>query len=306
MTGKSGPLITCMGGSSFTPFRIIYDRPEMRLKKLKEHISKTNRRATSATSRVLDSSKLGNVVIIDVARYARYQARQGSDGRLPVVNLRDGHAGKYWLSERVSNVLLSRSPRLRFAIELAKTNRAHWKIIAKDLTRAQRPYQYRSLYGGNAKFYTREMTKFVTKPLQSRCLVYYADLYEENSSDHVPSKTYVTCLGNQLVKDSKTTPTVSFEDRLKEHLRAGQKLHDPKVSIFNVALQNPSLALEDAGRLLPSKGTYEITKCPNLVFVPLDFGFSSMSKPATQDHLSALKQAYCDVFFTNGPAGYNV
>eukprot|EP00116_Pleurobrachia_bachei_P018352 sb/3478614/ len=24
MTGKSGPLITCMGGSSFTPFRIIY------------------------------------------------------------------------------------------------------------------------------------------------------------------------------------------------------------------------------------------------------------------------------------------
>ena len=54
------------------------------------------------------------------------------------------------------------------------------------------------------------------------------------------------------------------------------------------------------------QGSQEITKCPNLLFVPLDFGFSSWSKPTTQDHLSALKQAYCDVFYSNGPAGYNV
>ena len=36
-------------------------------------------------------------------------------------------------------------------------------------------------------------------------------------------------------------------------MRAGQKLHDPKVNIFNVALQNPILALDEPGRFLPHK-----------------------------------------------------
>lgn len=275
------------------------------MKKLKEICSN---KSVPNKKRNLDSSKLGNVLIVDIARYSKQLKRSSTDRRIPVINMRDGYCNKYWLSERVSDTMMSRSPRLRFAIELAKSNRCHWKLKAKDLLNNQRPYTYQSLYGGRAyqQFYLAEMKRFVTKPLLSRCLLYYADIFEGNTKDGVSSKGYIGCLGNQNAKDSKSTPIVNFEDRLKEHLRAGQKLFDPKIHIFNVALQNPGLALYEAGRLLAAKGTSEITKCPMLLFVPLDFGFSSWSKPTTQDHLSALRQSYVDIFCCNSPAGYNI
>ena len=63
-----------------------------------------------------------------------------------------------------------RSPRLRFALELAKSNRAHWKANAKDLASNCRPYQNATFYGGKShtQFYLAEMKKFVSKPLHSR------------------------------------------------------------------------------------------------------------------------------------------
>ncbi|XP_063684111.1 uncharacterized protein LOC134818470 [Bolinopsis microptera] len=288
------------------------DRPDIRMKRLKELVSNRNKTSPSRKgpmSRTLDSSKLGNLLVVDIPRFSREaKRRSGGDIRIPVINLRDGHSNKLWLSERVSALLMSRSPRLRFAIEIAKSNRAHWKLAAKDLMSNQRPFKYSCLYGGKSytQFYLNEMKRFVTKPLLSKCLCYYVDIYEDNNKDHVKSKTFVGCLGNMAAKDSKSTPLMHFEERIKEHVRSGQKLHDPKVNIFSVALQNPILSLDEPGRFLPQKGSQEITKCPNLLFVPLDFGFSSWSRPTTQDHLSALKQAYCDVFSSNGPAGYNV
>ncbi|KAL5268223.1 hypothetical protein ACHWQZ_G002175 [Mnemiopsis leidyi] len=288
------------------------DRPDIRMKRLKELVtnkSKTSPVRRGGMGRTVDSSKLGNLLVVDIPRYSREAKRRvGGDIRIPVINMRDGHTNKLWLSERVSAILMSRSPRLRFAIEMAKSNRVHWKLAAKDLMSNQRPYKYSCLYNGKSytQFYLNEMKRFVTKPLLSKCLVYYVDIYEDNTKDHVKSKTFISCLGNITAKDSKATPLMNFEDRIKEHVRAGQKLHDPKVNIFNVALQNPILSLDEPGRFLPHKGSQEITKCPNVLFVPLDFGFSSWSKPTTQDHLSALKQAYCDVFCSNGPAGYNV
>ena len=60
-------------------------------------------------SRTLDSSKLGNLLVVDIPRFSREaKRRSGGDIRIPVINLRDGHSNKLWLSERVSALLMSR------------------------------------------------------------------------------------------------------------------------------------------------------------------------------------------------------
>ena len=49
-----------------------------------------------------------------------------------------------------------------------------------------------------------------------------------------------------------------LQERIKEHLRSGQKLHDPKVNIFNVALQNPILGLDEPGKFVPRKEAMKV------------------------------------------------
>ena len=59
--------------------------------------------------RTVDSSKLGNLLVVDIPRYSREAKRKvGGDIRIPVINMRDGHTNKLWLSERVSAILMSR------------------------------------------------------------------------------------------------------------------------------------------------------------------------------------------------------
>ena len=89
------------------------DRIELRLKKLKELVTTKGKGGLSPrrgpTGRTIDSSKLANVMVVDIARYSRMKkCRGGTDMRIPIVNLRDGYNNKLFLSERVSEILLSR------------------------------------------------------------------------------------------------------------------------------------------------------------------------------------------------------